>query len=251
MLQFTLKDRIRHVVKKIPYTETLYDFLHTVFLPTYAEDGMRLSKNCAFLKDPDFARGYRALLQQHPGSNNRWRAHVTQWAGFYAAQLEGDFVETGVHRAGFSSSVMSYIDFGSMPDRTFYLFDTYEGLAQDLISPGEKAAFKHDYEDTYTFVCDSFKEMRNVVIVKGIVPDSLTTVEIDKVAYLSIDMNNAKSELAALEYFWPMLVPGGIIVLDDYIFPGRQLQQEYADEFAISAGVRVLSVPTGQGIIIK
>ena len=251
MPQFTLKDRIRHVIKKMPYAEILYNFIQTVFLPTYSEDGMRLSKNCAFLDDPDFMRGYEALLRQHPGQKKHWRAHVTQWAGFHASQLDGDFVETGVHRAGFSSSVMSYIDFGSMPDRKFYLFDTYEGLTQDLITPGEKAAYKHHYEDTYAFVQESFNKMSNVIIVKGIVPDSLTTVTIDKVAYLSIDMNSAKPESAALEYFWPKLVSGGIVVLDDYIFPGRQLQQEYADKFARSVGVRVLSVPTGQGIIVK
>lgn len=251
MIDFALKDKIRHVAKKIPYSSKIYDFITTVFYPDYAEDAIRVSKNCSFLKDPDFIRGYDALLKQEPGTNTRWRAHVTQWAGFYASKLEGDFVETGVNKAAFSSSLIEYINFKEMKDRNFYLFDTYEGLVKSLIRENEQAAFKHDYGNTYDFVVNTFKEYSNVIVVKGVVPDSLSTVKIEKVAYLSVDMNCAQPERDTLEFFWTKLVPGGIIVLDDYIFSGRNLQQEYADDFANSKGVKILSMPTGQGIIIK
>lgn len=251
MVNFKFKDRVRHFVKNIPYSSEVYDFVTTVFYPDYAEDAMRVSKNCSFLNDEDFIRGYDALLKQDPESKNRWRAHVTQWAGAYASKLQGDFVETGVHKAGFSASVMAYINFKKMTDRKFYLFDTYEGLVADLININEKAAFKHNYGNTYDFVVNTFKDFKNVEIVKGIVPMSLSTVKIDKVAYLSIDMNCAQPERETLEFFWPKIVPGGIIVLDDYIFSGRNAQQESADDFARSKGVRILSMPTGQGIIIK
>ncbi|MBM3262255.1 MAG: class I SAM-dependent methyltransferase [candidate division Zixibacteria bacterium] len=251
MLNFSYAQRIRHLIKRLPYAEDFYNFLNTVFSPTYTEDGMRVTKNCAFLHDPSFNQAYDALLKQAPGTKTRWRAHITQWAGFYASKLRGDFVETGVYKAAFSSSIISYINFQTLTDRKFYLFDTYSGLVEDLISPNEGAAYKHDYEDTYQFVIDSFKAYPNVIIVRGIVPDSLATVDIRQVAYLSVDMNSAKPERAALEHFWPKLVDGGIVVLDDYLFPGRELQQESADEFAESVGTKILSVPTGQGILIK
>ena len=251
MINFSFPQRIRHFIKRIPYSSELYDFVTTVFSPDYAEDAIRVSKNCSFLKDPDFIRGYNALLKQEPEAKTRWRAHITQWAGFYASQLQGDFVETGVNKASFSSSVIEYTNFKNFKNRKFYLFDTFEGMVEDLISENEKAAYKHNYTNTHNFVVNTFKDFDNVVIVKGIVPESLYAVNIEKVAYLSIDMNCAQPERAALEYFWPKLVRGAIIVLDDYIFSGRKLQQESADEFARMKGVRILSIPTGQGIIIK
>jgi predicted O-methyltransferase YrrM len=64
-------------------------------------------------------------------------------------------------------------------------------------------------------------------------------------------MNCAAPERKALEFLWPKLSSGGIIVLDDYCFSGREAQQISADKFAHSVGTRVLSLPTGQGLLIK
>jgi predicted O-methyltransferase YrrM len=77
------------------------------------------------------------------------------------------------------------------------------------------------------------------------------TVEIKEVAYLSIDMNIAYPERAAIEHFWPRIVPGGVVVLDDYAFAGYDEQRRSMDEFARHAGVPILTLPTGQGLLIK
>lgn len=181
----------------------------------------------------------------------RWRAHVTQWAGWHASRLLGDFVECGVNRAFLSSSVMDFIEFDKIIDRKFYLFDTYCGLVESQISPHDRAAYRNRYEDTYQFVLNHFKHNHNINIIRGIIPDSLETVNIQQVAYLSIDMNCATPELAALEFFWPKMVSSGIIILDDYGFSGHEEQKRIADSFAEKQGVKVLSLPTGQGLLIK
>jgi hypothetical protein len=64
-------------------------------------------------------------------------------------------------------------------------------------------------------------------------------------------MNCAIPEQEALRYFWPKMESGGIIVLDDYGFSGHESQKRVADEFAVSVGAKVLSLPTGQGLILK
>jgi hypothetical protein len=89
-------------------------------------------------------------------------------------------------------------------------------------------------------------------VVKGRVPASFETTELTKVAYLSIDMNNATAEIAAIDYLWNHLVFGAIIVLDDYAYGSEFLGQKSAwDKFAVSKGFEVLTLPTGQGLIIK
>ena len=82
-------------------------------------------------------------------------------------------------------------------------------------------------------------------------PDSLSTVSIDHVAYLSIDMNITYPERKAIEHFWPKLSSGAIVILDDYGFTPYVEQKLSMDEFAKSAGVAVCTLPTGQGMIIK
>jgi hypothetical protein len=42
-----------------------------------------------------------------------------------------------------------------------------------------------------------------------------------------------------------------MILLDDYAYPGYPLSKKGMDEFANRKGVQVLSLPTGQGLIIK
>lgn len=251
MHQYSLLQHLRIATGKIPMLRQFYDFMRLLFVPTYREDGLCTAHNCDYLKTTNFQSAYAAALRLQPGVDIRWRAHVTQWAGSHAAQLAGDFVECGVNRGFLSMSVMTYIDFKKFPDRKFYLFDTYSGLVDAQVTAEDKAAFRNYYEDTYEFVVDSFREFPNAVVVKGVVPEILDTVRIDRVAYLSIDMNCTQPELAALEYFWPRMVAGGVIVLDDYGFSGHEAQKSAADGFAEKVGAHILSLPTGQGLLLK
>jgi hypothetical protein len=64
-------------------------------------------------------------------------------------------------------------------------------------------------------------------------------------------MNCVAPEIAAAKFFWPNLVAGGIIILDDYGFSAHHLQKEAFDQLAREWNVEILSLPTGQGLIIK
>ncbi len=64
-------------------------------------------------------------------------------------------------------------------------------------------------------------------------------------------MNTRDPEIAAAEYFWDKLVSGAAIVLDDYGWRKHIEQKRAFDDFASRRGVQVLSLPTGQGLILK
>ncbi|MEI2722448.1 MAG: hypothetical protein V9H26_02565 [Verrucomicrobiota bacterium] len=64
-------------------------------------------------------------------------------------------------------------------------------------------------------------------------------------------MNCVAPEIEAATYLWDRLVPGGIIILDDYGFSQHHLQKAAFDHFAEAKGVRIMSLPTGQGLIFK
>lgn len=251
MLAHSLVQKVRYRVAQWPLAQQAYNALRLLLRPTFFEDGLATVHNCDFLVDPKFTEAYDAALAQQPDVRIRWRAHVTQWAGFHASKLEGDFVECGVNRGFLSASVMRFVGFESLSDRRFFLFDTYAGLVEEQVTDHDTAAYRNVYSDCYQFVVESFRKYPNVVVVKGVVPEILSTVAIDKVAYLSIDMNCVFPEIAALEHFWPKLVKGAVVVLDDYGFSGHEEQKREADRFAAAHSVRILSLPTGQALVIR
>lgn len=251
MLEYTPLQRLRQFISGIPGAARIYDRLRLTFRASYREDGLVTTHNCDFISDPDFASAYASGEKQQAMDGIRWRTHVALWAGFHAKQLEGDFVECGVNRGFLSKAIMTYLDFANMPERRFFLFDTYSGLVPEMVGPEDTAAYRNDYEECYEFVKASFADYANVHIVRGPVPDTLPSANISKVAYLSIDMNCTQPEIDALEYFWPLMVSGGLVVLDDYGFPGHEAQKAGADKVATSVGVKVLTLPTGQGLLVK
>jgi hypothetical protein len=68
---------------------------------------------------------------------------------------------------------------------------------------------------------------------------------------MHIDMNAAEPESAAIGFFWPRLVLGAIVVLDDYAWVACHKQKRAMDQFARAHDVSILSLPTGQGLLIK
>ncbi|MPT25000.1 MAG: class I SAM-dependent methyltransferase, partial [Starkeya sp.] len=97
----------------------------------------------------------------------------------------------------------------------------------------------------------NFSEWKNHRIIVGAVPETLSQIEARQIAFLSIDMNCMPPEVAALEYLWPRLVDGAFVLLDDYAYVGYRQQKLGMDACARKLGVSVLSLPTGQGLIIK
>jgi O-methyltransferase len=227
--------------------------LRDVSSASYDDGYLVCCHNADFLKDPVFDEAYRLgeATNSFQGFDVRWRIHVLCWAATHGRRLEGDFVECGVNRGGFSRAVMHYIAFHALPARNFYLLDTYCGIPeQDRHLAPE--CYHHAYSECYEEVCETFRPFPNARVVRGRVPDTLPQVLSTKVCYLAIDMNCAEPEIAALEFFWDKLVRGAVVVLDDYAAGPWHLRQKHAfDRFARERGVEVLTLPTCQGLIIK
>ncbi|MBE3128772.1 MAG: class I SAM-dependent methyltransferase [Actinobacteria bacterium] len=230
---------------------------------TYDADGLATVHNCDFLLDPLFVDAYRNGMSASYKLGNdlhiEWRAYVACWAADYAKDIDGDYVECGCYTGILSKTVVSYIQFEKMQHKRFFLFDSFKGINLDFLTEAEQENI-HSYRSKnerlfcgnyYEIAKNNFENYKNVMLVKGYVPESLSTVEIDKVCYLSIDMNAAYPEVEALKYFWGKLIPGAIVILDDYGFKGHSEQKKSIDSLGKMIGFSVLTLPTGQGLIIK
>lgn len=234
----------------------------TLIGANYHGDGLAVwTKNVDFLADPRFVRAYDLAVDSghlfgQKGEKIRieWRVNTALWAAQQAARLEGDFVECGVNTGILSLAICHYLDFNSL-DKRFFLFDTFSGIPEDQPSYGEtleniRQKNKY-YFDCYEIAVKNFSPWPKAQLVRGKVPGTLGKADIDKVCYLSLDMNVAEPELAALTYFWPKLVQGAIVLIDDYGWQTCEKQKAAIDGFATEVSTPVLFLPTGQGIIVK
>lgn len=130
--------------------------------------------------------------------------------------LQGAVAEVGVFRGEFAQ----YIN-ASFPDKKCYLFDTFEGFAQDEAQDEVKRGHATDaiveaYKDTNVkLVRDKMKYPEMVEIRKGLFPDSLNGLE-DQFAFVSIDVDFEKSIYDCMDYFYPRMLGGGYIFVHDY-----------------------------------
>jgi O-methyltransferase len=216
-------------------------------LKGYSEDGLATEHIGGFLDDEKFIRAYRAgeRTGSWHGAKLRWRVYTCCWAARHALAASGDFVECGVNRGGISRSVVEYVNFGTL-SRKFYLLDTFCG------DPNVASVNQQDYADCFADVQKTFSPFSNVVLIKGRIPETLNHVPTERVSFLSIDLNNSDPEIAALRFFWPKLVSGAITILDDYAYSSDYEKQRLAmDGLGAELGFSVLTLPTGQGMIVK
>ncbi len=96
-----------------------------------------------------------------------------------------------------------------------------------------------------------FKDYPQVRLVKGLVPDTFQGNSPQRICYLHIDMNQATAEIAALDNLFDRVVPGGMVILDDYEWASYRPQKLAEDNWFDARGYRVMPLPTGQGLVIK
>ena len=228
----------------------------------YKGDAFAVRKKLTnFMTEPQFAQSWAEVAKfnapywsgQTP--DIRWRSHVAIWAAKHALNIEGNFAEFGVNTGILSKMVMENVAIEGT-GRKFYLFDTYDGIPIEMASDIEKDRvldqntnlYNHD---SYKVAQEVFKPYESAVLVKGILPESLDQVDYGKLAYVSIDMNICSAEISVIERIWNDITPGGVIVLDDYAWQGHEEQYEGWNAFAARNDRLILTVPTGQGLIIR
>ncbi len=212
-----------------------------------------LGRNLSFQYDQKFMSSFFESATDDVERSLMWRLHTLVWAAKNALLVEGDFVECGVFKGFCSEVIMKYLDFGNL-SRQAYLYDTFAGLPEKTSTEEERRNWDYtqfDPEVVYSAVQKKFSTYNNVNIVRGIVPDTFEVAAPEKIAFLHIDMNSVQAEMLALEYLFDKVVPGGMIVLDDFGWSCNVNQMKAELEFMNKRGYAVLEMPTGQGVVIK
>jgi O-methyltransferase len=153
-----------------------------------------------------------------------------------SVDLDGDFSETGVWRGGSCMLIAETLLALSSSSRRIFLFDTFTGHPEpdadkDVDIWGNRAIdewqrMTRDGNHGWGYV--SLEEVQanlaltgyptnNLVFVKGMVEETVRHVpSMDKLALLRLDTDWHDSTRASLEYLYPRLVSGGVLIVDDY-----------------------------------
>jgi O-methyltransferase len=223
-------------------------------------DGIEVvGRNLEFLRNPQFKKAWETTkknnLEAWRGNvpDIRWRAHIAVWAARQSLHVEGDFVECGVYAGLLSGTICSALKFASVKKR-FFLFDTFVGIP-DSESPHVNSdrikEINSYYIDVRKRVRQNFSKYPNVKIVEGILPGTLRETRLSKISYLSVDLNTAKTERQVIEFLWPKIMAGGIVLIDDYGWSACSEQYGMWNSFADKQGLTIACLPTGQGLLIK
>lgn len=141
-----------------------------------------------------------------------------------ARQLTGSAAEIGVYQGGTARILADHL-----PQKRIHLFDTFEGMPPtsrfDIHKPG-------DFADTsLEAVQASLKERDNVEFWPGLFPESAAGLTDLRFCLVHVDVDIYTSTKAAIEFFWPRLVEGGIMVFDDYNAPRCPGTNKAVDEY--------------------
>ena len=218
---------------------------------------MASAHNLSFLEDPRFfAATKRATKAGGFDYDIPMRIHQAMWCADKAMRLpsESVFVELGTGKGYVMSAVLGSLDYlkVDLSKKDVFLFDTFESSATDFKSEQDASHGRNIYyAESFEAVKQNFLEYPNVHLVKGKLPETLETVKIEKIGLLHIDLNAPEIETECLRILWDRILPGGVVLIDDYAYSGFEYTNRLFNDLARELDISILTTASGQGIIVK
>lgn len=166
-------------------------------------------------------------------SPQRLQALILAIRYIHRRKLPGAFVECGVWRGGsMFAAARTLLDLGDT-SRELYLYDTFSGMP----APTDADKRHHDGASAATLLADPGEDMTRaeaaldivkatmarstypqgkIHFVQGKVEDTIPDVAPATIALLRLDTDWYSSTLHELEHLYSRLLPGGVLIIDDY-----------------------------------
>lgn len=211
------------------------------------------NRHSAWVDDEEFWSTFRRCpdLQNHRGD----RKFVVWSLARYASSIPGDTAECGVLGGG--SSYLICDVFKNISGHRHHVFDSFQGLSNPTpedtpisrIAPRWQAG---DLSVPLETVKGTLSQFRSVHYYPGWIPQRFEEVADVKFSFVHIDVDLYQPTKDSLEFFYPRLAEGGILLCDDYGSHQCMGARRAFDDFALAhATGTVVHLPTTQGFIVK
>jgi hypothetical protein len=194
-------------------------------------------------KDKDALKLIRQVFRDNRSLMTSYEMWIIYSVARAQMKMPGAIAEVGVYK-GASAKIISELK----GDKPLHLFDTFEGLPE--ASEHDRGIHKvGQYTCSLESVQDYLKEYKNLYYYKGLFPDSAINVSDDRFCLAHFDVDLYEGTKACLEYFYPRMIPGGIMITHDYdILAGVRKAFE---EFLADKPESLIEMPTTQCMIVK
>jgi O-methyltransferase len=159
-------------------------------------------------------------------------------------KIEGDIAEVGVFRGG-SAKVICL----GKGDRPLHLFDTFNGSPRPDSSDNPVSSKEGRYRTEPKNVRKYLAEFPNVGFYEGLFPDTSEPVKGSRFSLVHLDTDLHKSTIDCLEFFYPRMNQGGIIISHDYSYMSGV--KKAFEEFFQDKPEIILGLPSYQCVVIK
>lgn len=170
-----------------------------------------------------------------------------------SAKLQGALIEVGVWRGGTGALIAKSAELNGIKD-TLYLCDTFEGVVKAGIKDSQYKGGEHantSREIAEELVFQKLK-INNIKVLQGIFPDETAKlVHEDMFRFCHIDVDVYQSAKDIIDWIWPKMVIGGIIVYDDYGFKTCDGITKFVNEERVNKDRLVIHNLNGHAIVIK
>lgn len=127
-------------------------------------------------------------------------------------KVKGDLAEVGVYRGGSAKIIAHYKE----KKKKLHLFDTWEGLPEPTKKDSD-VLYQGMFETPFDEVRDYFANEKNVYFHKGVFPiETWRVVKNSRFSFVNLDVDLYSSTFDCLNFFYPRLNKGGILISHDY-----------------------------------
>ena len=222
------------------------------------EGNQVFQETCENVKKFDFTRDTTGIDKNNVDSL-MWRHWIVvstiKYSIEFANTKNWNFVECGVGDGITSFFALNEIS-SNIKQKEFcmHLYDAWDGMKEENLLESEltrSGKYSNLSIEKTKKNLDKFKE--HLIFHKGYIPESFenTIQSPSEIIYLHIDLNSAKATLETLEYFFPRLQSGGVLLFDDYGWTDYPETKRNIDLFFSDKPGILMQYPTGQAIYFK
>jgi hypothetical protein len=135
--------------------------------------------------------------------------------------------------------------------RTLLLFDSFQGLPKPnpthdpVFAEGQYAAAVREVKQQlseYEYLTD-FRA--------GWIPDTFAGLQDRQFAFVHVDLDLYQPTLDCCAFFYPRLIPGGVLLFDEYGWASAHGEKAAVDKFFVDKPEHPIVLITGQAFVIK
>jgi O-methyltransferase len=201
-----------------------------------------------WLGHPDFQIVYEGAAPYTLVSADR--CYILINLAHYASYLTGDFAECGIWKGGTALLLARVLK--NADGKRLYLFDSFEGLPKPSLERDPWFREGQYRAESVEAVRDLLSDFRSMIDIRcGWIPDTFQGLENNRYAFVHVDVDIYQSNLDCCEYFYQRIVPGGVMLFDEYAFAAARGEKDAVDQFFADKPEAPMTLPTGQAVVLK